>query len=258
VGEFTFSTQNINVPPVVLKGQKTPNNYRIEFKDVVVDSCLDTLGVPAIPVNFNIYNTTLEKYTEFVVAPTGDFINLPKGYYELVPNDGILFFETGQQNTLEYTWILNFKGDTLDIQPGDVLRLSVTKAFRNGDEFLLETTKPTVDQEIAQAEMDKIRVVPNPYVVAHAHEAPLPPNVTRGRGERKITFTHLPQKSEIQIFTSRGEHVVTLDADNAANFNGTAIWNLKTKENLDIAYGVYFYVIKSPVGEKKGKIAIIK
>ena len=35
-------------------------------------------------------------------------------------------------------------------------------------------------------------------------------------------------------------------------------WNLKTKENLDIAFGVYFYVLESPVGTKTGKIAIIK
>jgi len=40
--------------------------------------------------------------------------------------------------------------------------------------------------------------------------------------------------------------------------NGTVSWNLKTKENLDIAFGVYFYVVQSPVGNKTGKIAIIK
>ena len=39
---------------------------------------------------------------------------------------------------------------------------------------------------------------------------------------------------------------------------GTVSWNLKTKENLDIAFGIYFYVIESPIGTKTGKIAIIK
>ena len=38
----------------------------------------------------------------------------------------------------------------------------------------------------------------------------------------------------------------------------TISWNLKTKENLDIAFGVYFYVLESPAGEQTGKIAIIK
>ena len=40
--------------------------------------------------------------------------------------------------------------------------------------------------------------------------------------------------------------------------NGVVSWNLKTKENLDIAFGVYFYVVESSVGNKTGKIAIIK
>ena len=40
--------------------------------------------------------------------------------------------------------------------------------------------------------------------------------------------------------------------------DGTVSWNLKTKENIDIAFGVYFYVVQSDYGNKKGKIAIIK
>ena len=41
--------------------------------------------------------------------------------------------------------------------------------------------------------------------------------------------------------------------------DGTVSWNLKTKENLDAAYGVYFYVVDAPgIGQKTGKFAIIK
>ena len=39
---------------------------------------------------------------------------------------------------------------------------------------------------------------------------------------------------------------------------GSISWNLRTKENIDIAYGVYLYVVESDYGVKKGKIAIIK
>jgi len=34
--------------------------------------------------------------------------------------------------------------------------------------------------------------------------------------------------------------------------------DLKTYENLDVSFGVYFYVVESPVGNATGKIAIIK
>jgi len=50
---------------------------------------------------------------------------------------------------------------------------------------------------------------------------------------------------------------VTLNHDSSIE-DGTVSWNLKTKENLDVAYGVYFYVLESTVGKKTGKIAIIK
>jgi hypothetical protein len=40
--------------------------------------------------------------------------------------------------------------------------------------------------------------------------------------------------------------------------DGHVSWNLKSKENLDIAFGVYFYVVESSVGTKTGKFAIIK
>jgi hypothetical protein len=40
---------------------------------------------------------------------------------------------------------------------------------------------------------------------------------------------------------------------------GTITWDLKTKENLDIAFGVYYYIVESKTGGKKsGKLAVIK
>jgi len=259
VADFTFGTVTIKISSTFkIYGRRTPNNYRIEFFNTTVDSCLDTLGVPKIPVNFRIYNQTEKKYVKFVIDYKGDIYNLPKGYYEIVPQDAILFFEEGPAKKLYYTWYLNFIGDAVDIQPGDVLRLNVTKAFRTGDEFVFSTQLPTVDIHKAREQLDKIRVVPNPYVVANAQEAPLPPTITSGRGERKVTFTHLPQDAKIYIFTIRGEQVATIVPQNTDSFNGTATWNLKNKENIDVAYGVYLYVVKSPVGNKRGKLAIIK
>jgi hypothetical protein len=67
----------------------------------------------------------------------------------------------------------------------------------------------------------------------------------------------LPAGAEVFIFTARGEHVKTLIHDQNIH-DGTVSWNLKTKENLDVAPGIYFYVVKSSFGSKKGKIAIIK
>ncbi|NUN71403.1 MAG: hypothetical protein HUU02_17030, partial [Bacteroidetes bacterium] len=104
--------------------------------------------------------------------------------------------------------------------------------------------------------LSNIRVVPNPYVVQATWETP-PAAGTFGRGERKIEFQNLPQGSTVSIYTSRGEHIRTLYQDGSIQ-NGTVKWDVKTKENLDVAYGVYFYVVESTAGTKTGKIAVIK
>jgi hypothetical protein len=63
----------------------------------------------------------------------------------------------------------------------------------------------------------------------------------------------------VHIYTSSGNHVQTIEHDGNLN-NGSVEWDLRTKEGLDIAYGVYFYVVEvEGLSDKKtGKLAIIK
>lgn len=102
--------------------------------------------------------------------------------------------------------------------------------------------------------------MPNPYVAATSQEQPLPPTITSGRGDRKISFIHLPRQSTVYIYTVRGELVQKLEMPSGQNLDdGTIDWNLRTRENLEVAYGIYFYVVDAPgVGQKNGKLAIIK
>jgi hypothetical protein len=52
--------------------------------------------------------------------------------------------------------------------------------------------------------------------------------------------------------------VNTLEHNSSAD-NGTAIWNMLSKDNLEIAYGVYIYHVQAEgIGEKTGKIFILK
>ena len=40
--------------------------------------------------------------------------------------------------------------------------------------------------------MNDIKVVPNPYIVGHRFESPLPPGITSGRGSRKLSSKICP------------------------------------------------------------------
>jgi hypothetical protein len=207
-----------------------------------------------IPVNFRIYNITEQQYLDFIYVD-------PDGNGKLSPVDEVILLEKGHEENIIFTWDIFFTYQHLDsifnYGSGDTLNIFLKKPFRRGDGFTFQTPVPEVSYSKAKNELDRIKVVPNPYVAATSHELPLPPAITSGRGERKIDFIHLPAGSSIHIFTTRGEHVVTLQHDHSI-FDGTVSWNLKSKENLDVAAGIYFYVVESPVGNKTGKIALIK
>jgi len=252
---FTMRVFDTYLDEIHLVGLPHPSDYRFEFADGIVDTSMEIpeFFIPAIPVNFRIYNVTDGRYVDFIYNNTAQ-------NRKLSPYDEIVLMEPGLNHQLTYTWDFFFthrRDSIYDFHSGDTLKITMKKPFRKGDIFEFTSTLPTVDRGLASQELERIKVVPNPYVVATTHELPLPPAITSGRGERKIDFIHLPANSKIYIFTSRGEHVITLHHDGDIH-DGTVSWNLKTKENLDVAPGIYFYVVESKDGSKRGKIAIIK
>lgn len=262
---FVFSqlkTQGLNGP---VEGFRKPADYEIQCANTVVDTSEidDELGVfDRVPTYFRIYNLTDSAYVKFAFAE--NLVGNPQSIGRISPLDEIVLLERNPRGTLSRTWnisILNRLNDPPDtlyaLGTGDNLLFKTRKPFHQGDMLEFTSVLPRVDLAKAKNELDKVKVVPNPYVTASAFEPPLPPGITSGRGQRKIDFTHLPANARVSIFTSRGDHVITLVHEGSIE-DGTVSWNLKTKENLDIAFGVYFYVVESEVGNKTGKIAIIK
>ncbi len=185
----------------------------------------------------------------------------------LAPLDRVFLFErwkgSAGQDSVYYTWLLSMNGtDTTNHLPtaGDTLRLLTKKPFMSTDQFEITTKAAIVDEKLAASSLDKIRAVPNPYVAATSQEPPLPPTITSGRGERIISFIHLPKNSTVYIFTVRGELVRKLQMPAGQSIDdGTIQWDLRTSSNLEVAYGVYFFLVDAPgVGQKYGKLAIIK
>ena len=129
-----------------------------------------------------------------------------------------------------------------------------------GDEFTIRTYKPFSDQikyqftivpfsiDTTQVNLDSIKVVPNPYILHSKFE--------NTPYDRRLMFTHLPQECEIRIYNIAGEHVKTINHNNDLGYE---YWDLRTKYGLEVAYGLYIYVVKIDNGTKaKGKFVIIK
>ncbi len=254
-------------------GIQKPSDYKIVFGSVGFDTSTQyrirsgSGGIrPAIPVNFKVFNTSENKEIDFafweidtVGSGVGRF-SVNRQPNNVIETDIIVFLEKNANDSLVTTWATRLNFDSLKTLPqsGDTMKLVISKIFRSSDIFEFTTTGQHADNAIAATEMEKIKVVPNPYVAAATWEERNPFNT--GRGPRSIHFTHLPAACTIRIFNMSGELVATIQHDNTqALRDGSAEWNLLTRDNLSAAYGIYIYHIDAPgVGEKIGKFAIIK
>ena len=119
---------------------------------------------------------------------------------------------------------------------------------------------PQINEDSVKADLANIMVVPNPYVVSNIYEASI--TNTNKQQNRELHFRGLPSKGTLRIFTVAGvllrEIEITKDKLVGAN-SGTYIWNMLTKDNLEISYGIYLYQVSAPgIGTKTGKFAVIK
>ncbi|MAO64560.1 MAG: hypothetical protein CL666_06145 [Balneola sp.] len=264
------SGQFVNESRWKYSGTPVPFDYEIEFSDQFVATSIDTtlgtganaIDVPETDTKFKITNVTTGQEVRFAFDESlgdddgelGDFEYIY--IYDQVSSDSLApTFEV----TLDYisTGQGRQPSGTLPVS-GDIYEIKTYKAYGTSDSYSYSTESSAVDEETAQEMLDQIRVVPNPYVSAASWEGKLPPTITSGRGERKIQFQNVPDNSTIRIFTVRGELVRELNHDDSID-RGYVDWDLRTRENLDVAYGIYFYHLEAPgVGTKTGKIALIK
>jgi hypothetical protein len=169
--------------------------------------------------------------------------------FDTVETDsGLIISDTTLYDT---TWL-----DVIDPVQGDVFRLAISRPFSIDDVYSFTSIASKINQSKAKDQLDKIAVVPNPYVVAASWE---PKHIYQsGRGPRKIDFINLPSKCTIKIFTLSGYLVDEIKHDDVYE-NGSESWNLLSKDGLEIAHGVYlFHVDAGEIGETTGKFAVIK
>ena len=141
---------------------------------------------------------------------------------------------------------------------GDLYQVRFIRPLSSIESFVFSvSSEKKIDTNAIKTAMDSIRVVPNPYIATNTMESAVG-NQYLNQG-RRIMFTHLPAECIIQIFTPTGLPVDKIEVNNAAD-NGMAHWDLLTREGLEVASGMYVYVVKCKITgrQKAGKFAIIK
>lgn len=237
-------------------------------------------SLPAIDTNFKIFNTYTGQEIKYAFFDNpGANQNAEPG--ELSASTGltgkrtdiIIFIEEyrGEENQHTYRVQLspvlqNGVAASINPQPLDTLKIFTTKPFSQNDryEFIMsEEFLPSINNELAKQELIDIKVVPNPYIVTNPYEQRN--NNINSQIQRELHFTHMPVPSTLRIFTVSGFLVreIEITEDDirrvGGEFGGTYIWDMLTKDNLEISYGVYLYHVEAPgVGTKTGKFAVIK
>lgn len=263
-------------------GKRVPADYRIEISQADYDSStyfVQSYGVfnrtyPAVPTNFKVkkkIRVTGDDSLDWLEIPYafGDFSPSPVGSNNLldadsVETDVVIFLDdTTSAGDLAPTWQFKmsyprpFELEKIyGPEAGDMVYLKIRKPFLATDIFEFTTETAKIDQQLAKQSLDNIMVVPNPYIASVIWE---PRNrFSTGRGPRSIHFNNLPTECTIRIFSVSGELVKQINHQSSID-NGTAEWDLLTKENLSVSYGVYVYHVEAPrLGEHVGKFAVIK
>ncbi len=240
-----------------------PADYEIRFSSNDIDTALvQSGGLIRTPVKYSVHDVTTgtpQRIQTFLAE------NSASRDKQWSPGEEIVLFKPGATGlpTDTTTWgvVITKPADT-SITPrlpgdGDVLLIATRRPFENVDHFTLTTDAATVDPVLASSRMDKITVVPNPYIGLSDIE---PTNRLPGatRGERRIYFDHLPSRCTIRIFTINGDLVHILEHDSGMD-NAREYWNLLNRDGFSVAYGVYVAHIDAPgIGEKILKFALIK
>jgi len=107
----------------------------------------------------------------------------------------------------------------------------------------------------APTDLKHIYVFPNPYRGSHPGEEGGQVNAAKQLTEypRKLFFMGLPANSAsgactIRIYSLAGDHLVTIHHDNGTEFEQ---WDLNTKNQQEIASGIYYFVVEyRPTGGK--------
>ncbi len=231
--------------------QPWPADYKIVFFDAVADTSI----VNNKPLNVKVYNLTENREASFIL-----FDNNGDG--KISVGDVLTIVEPMEGGTFKFAYDIEFNPPPINAgQPifpgeGDEFLISTYRPFYEGDYFEFTTKAADTDINLAKSQLDKIHVVPNPYIGGAKWE---PRKVFgAGRGQRKIDFIHLPAKCTIRIFTISGKLVKTIYHE-TSSLNGAESWDLVSDDGMDVSYGVYIYHVEAPgIGEHIGKFAIVK
>lgn len=177
------------------------------------------------------------------------------------PREWFFIFNVPYSETVDPTLAVDILNTELPVMWFGTPARRQDAGWPGGDEFLIimnrintevdsfTFTAPAVARsaDYAKEDVKNIMAVPNPYFGANAYE--------QNQFGRIVRFTNLPNVATIRIFNLASDMVKVIEKDD--NFT-TTDWDLRNKNNLPVASGIYIVYIDMPgIGQKILKVAVL-
>jgi hypothetical protein len=114
-----------------------------------------------------------------------------------------------------------------------------------GSAFVLSPDVPAAS-DVASGKV-KIFVKPNPYKRTALFDVGL---------EHKVAFNNIPDGAKITILDVAGQIVFQQTVTSPTN--GTFFWDLFSKDGMEVANGLYIYIVEYPGGVERNYLAIMR
>jgi hypothetical protein len=103
-----------------------------------------------------------------------------------------------------------------------------------------------------RGDVSQVRVRPNPYKKTALHDNRA--NVY----DHKLLFYNLPPQAKITILDVAGQVIDVIDFVSTDPSKGSIFWDMFSKDGIEVASGVYVYVVESPTGSQVGHFSILR
>lgn len=231
------------LPPEIIKSiSRVGGTDIVQMAFKVVDANLVQSNLYYVNIEGNGVDSSNKKFVSISVRDTG-LVLLVDTLYSL----GTFTFR-GIEGKIEFP-------ESKAPSTGNKFSVEIQKAILPNlfDRYNFRISGSSTDPITIKKDINKIRVVPNPYIASSLYE----PEFGELRREplRQIQFINLPQECTIHIFTVDADLVKTLNHNSTT---GTEVWDLRAESGREIAPGMYIYVVKSKDAEFIERFAVIK
>lgn len=222
--------------------------YRLQDMSNIPVSAWDVSN-PASPIQLNL--AWRDQVADGIWDPTSSYLEV----LVVCPTDydptGATYGDGGPwENDAIFLLALTVSAGHSFMESPNTISIKTNWSNASTDVFSFSTSGVRAEKgntELAKDQIDRIMAVPNPYFGANAYE--------RNQFGKIIRFTNLPKKATLRIFNLASDMVRMIEKDDNLT---TADWDLRNKNDLPIASGMYIVYIDMPdIGTKILKVAVI-